>query len=148
MLFRKKKNIEVEKNEMSYLFTLKRSIRRGYWQIKSPQQHEYYSLIAFSDLINEIITGIGCDPKDTGNIYELIISIKGIEGYQTKLKKGYEDSEVVEFEIEENRMGTNKDKGWLPKIMLNRFQRDYIYVYILIRKANTKALKFFEAVDL
>lgn len=124
--------------EKPIIASLKKSLRRGFWQVKN-STHEHFSLHGFQDLFDEIVSSLDFDPNDRNQAYIIRIWNKPIENYQASLKEKIQSTENIDFEVIENRIGKEINPGWLPKYVLRNLN-DTSTIWIRIEKWDGKEI--------
>ncbi len=145
-IFRKPAAVPPAPLRPNFETSMKKSIRRSFWQIKSGP-FEHYSLHGFQFLLDELVEALGFDKEDREAVYIVTFGVHEIEDYHLKLRKGREGGEVVDFSVVENRLGQNRDPGFLPSQMFLKMDYAFDTLYLRIRKSEQAVLWFLRELE-
>ncbi len=99
--------------------SIKKSIKRGLWQIKNESTHELFQMHGAQELLNEAVVALGEDPDDCYMTYEFTYSFENLDDdFCLKVKEI--GMEVFDFQVVRNKVGVYQKGVWLPSILFGK----------------------------
>jgi hypothetical protein len=113
-----------------YITTIKKSKKRGIWQIKT-HQHEIFQLQGFHKILDENAKRLGHDIEDTNTKYLITYGDEKIQNYHLLLKFKKHFHPYYYFNVLINKISKDLSEISIPEIMFEKNTKiDEVFVRI------------------